>query len=112
MDFWVVFQPLAVVNGAAENIVEQVFVWTCVVSALGPTPRTGVAGASGSYAELPEEPVAILLSVTFLPGAPGTDTLGHSLAHCRICVHAALSLWESFAQLVMKQPTWHDSRHS
>lgn len=56
VDFWVVFQPLAVVNGAAENIVEQVFVWTCVVSALGPTSRTGVAGASGSYAELPEEP--------------------------------------------------------
>ena len=60
MDLRVVFLPLAVMNSAAENIVEQVFVWTCVVTALGSIPGTGITGASGSYAELPEEPAAIL----------------------------------------------------
>lgn len=106
------------------------FVWTCVFSALLSIAGSGIAGSSGNCVRLAEEPVAIFLSVTFLQDTPGLwDDLG-ILAACPsdvsgpqawtqtpwplpctapACVELC-SAFQTLAQLVMKQPTWHHLR--
>lgn len=113
---------------ATVNI--PMFVWTCVFSALLSIPGSGIAGSSGNYVRLTEQPVAIFLSVTFLQDAPGLwDDLGIPAAcpsdvsgpqawtrtpwplPCTAPASVELcSAFQTFAQLVMKQPTWHHLR--